>query len=119
VAAAPPATPAQAAVLEAWREVLGRDDVGVRDGFFDAGGHSLLLMELQARLEVRLGRGIPITLLLQHPTVEEFCLRVLGDGPPPPEANAAAEAEETGRGMARLRRLRERAAAAGGGERDG
>src|SRR5581483_6247189 len=47
------------AVTEAWRGVLGRE-VSPQVNFFDAGGTSLLLVELQSRLEGVFGEGIAI-----------------------------------------------------------
>ena len=56
-------------VAAAWREVLGRE-VAARANFFDAGGTSLLLVELQARLEAAVGRRLPLAELFAHPTIE-------------------------------------------------
>ena len=43
--------PRQRRVAAIWREVLALDRVGLHDNFFDLGGHSLLLVKLQARLQ--------------------------------------------------------------------
>ena len=73
--AAAPAVDAPAAgttvseVHAAWRELLGRDDVDVDQNFFDAGGHSLMVVQLQAALRRHLGVTVPIGELLRHTTV--------------------------------------------------
>ncbi|HEX7240013.1 MAG TPA: amino acid adenylation domain-containing protein, partial [Longimicrobiaceae bacterium] len=76
-AEAPRAEPRDAARLtrtervlaEVWKEVLGVDHVAPDDGFFDLGGHSLLLVRVHALLQERLGREVPIVELFQHPTL--------------------------------------------------
>ncbi|WP_255358585.1 condensation domain-containing protein, partial [Micromonospora sp. M42] len=40
-----------------WRDVLGRDTVGVTDNFFDIGGHSMALAAVYARLTEATGRS--------------------------------------------------------------
>ena len=52
-----PGTELEARIAAVWREVLEVEEVGVEDNFFDLGGHSLLLVPLQARLAAELGRA--------------------------------------------------------------
>ncbi len=61
--AAEPSTPApqtaeEQIVLEAWRQVLHVDDIGLDDDFFRVGGHSLLMTQLAARLAEASGLGL-------------------------------------------------------------
>jgi thioesterase domain-containing protein len=65
-------------VLEVWRDVLHRPQLGVEDNFFDVGGHSLLAVKLFARLERILGRKMPLAALFQAPTVRQFA-DLIGD----------------------------------------
>jgi len=37
--------------------------------FFEIGGHSLLLVQVQEKLTATLNRPVPITVLLQYPTI--------------------------------------------------
>jgi acyl carrier protein len=62
-------TPAQRRVAAAWREVLRTDRVGLDDNFFDLGGHSLLLVRLQAALRSAFGVDIALVELFQRTTV--------------------------------------------------
>jgi amino acid adenylation domain-containing protein len=62
--------PAQARVAASWRDVLALDRVGLRDNFFDLGGHSLLLVKLQARLQRDFATEFPLVELFQRTTVE-------------------------------------------------
>jgi hypothetical protein len=69
-----PRTDVEQRLAGLWRDVLGRDSVGVNDNFFDLGGHSLLLATLQARLNADLADllpagGIAMTDLFRLPTI--------------------------------------------------
>ncbi|AFU01083.1 hybrid non-ribosomal peptide synthetase/type I polyketide synthase [Nocardia brasiliensis] len=55
-----------------WCEVLGRDSVGLDEPFFEAGGTSLLLAQLQQRLSDLLDTEIDIADLFQYPTIRAF-----------------------------------------------
>ncbi len=67
---AAPRTSIEEALVEIWGEVLGTGRVGVRDSFFDLGGHSLSGVFLMARIKRRLGRTLPLAVLFETPTVE-------------------------------------------------
>lgn len=62
----------QRAIAAIWRQVLGIDEVPLRRNFFDLGGHSLLLVEVRARIEELTGRSIGMSDLFQFPTVESL-----------------------------------------------
>lgn len=65
-----PRTPEEQAVVKIWENLLGLHPIGIQDHFFLLGGHSLSAMQLLARLQADFGRPLPLTLLLQYPTVE-------------------------------------------------
>jgi acyl-CoA synthetase (AMP-forming)/AMP-acid ligase II/aryl carrier-like protein len=67
-AAHPPSTPTEVAVAAVWQELLGRDQIGIHDNFFDLGGHSLMAIAIFGRLR----GGAPslrLVDLFEHPTV--------------------------------------------------
>lgn len=68
-APAGPETDAERRVHTIWRAVLGHDRFGTGDAFFDVGGHSLLLGEVQQRLAAETGSAVPLLGLLERPTV--------------------------------------------------
>lgn len=47
----PAQSPQEQLVVDIWQEVLGLDNVGVTDGFFDLGGNSLLALRLFSKLQ--------------------------------------------------------------------
>jgi amino acid adenylation domain-containing protein len=53
-----------------WEQVLGVAPIGVRDNFFDLGGHSLLALQIFGAIEQTFGKRLPMSLLLQAPTIE-------------------------------------------------
>jgi amino acid adenylation domain-containing protein len=83
----PPRLGLEGTIATVWREVLGREQVGVEDNFFDLGGHSLLLARVHARLRAELPQAAGLTMvdLLRHPTVAALAAR-LSDASPAVEA---------------------------------
>ncbi|MEA2692360.1 MAG: hypothetical protein QOJ16_1747, partial [Acidobacteriota bacterium] len=65
-------------IAAVWREVLKVERVGAEDNFFDLGGHSLLLVDAQARLTARLGREVPLLDLFRHPNVAALARHLHG-----------------------------------------
>ncbi len=53
-----------------WRDLLGVRRVGLRDSFFDLGGHSLIAVRLFARIKKTYHVEFPISLLFEAPTIE-------------------------------------------------
>jgi amino acid adenylation domain-containing protein len=56
-------------LLTLWSDLLGRPDVGVDDDFFESGGHSLLAVQLVARIEREFGRTLSVGALFPRATV--------------------------------------------------
>ncbi len=76
---APPRTALELQLADIWETVLGRSPIGIQDNFFEIGGHSLTAARLFVQIEGRLGRSLPLTTLLQAPTIAELAL-VMQDG---------------------------------------
>jgi thioesterase domain-containing protein/acyl carrier protein len=57
-------------LAELWQELLGIDEVGVHDSFFDLGGHSLIAVRLFARIRKLFSVDLPISALFTADTVE-------------------------------------------------
>ncbi len=51
------------------REVLGRDDVGLHENFFEAGGDSISLMTVAKRLKDSFDQEVPLAMLFEYTTI--------------------------------------------------
>jgi amino acid adenylation domain-containing protein len=64
-----PSTPTERAMADAWKDLLRLDRVGVEDNFFALGGHSLLMVQVSARLRDTLGVELPLRSFFETPTI--------------------------------------------------
>jgi acyl carrier protein len=55
-----------------WRELLGLQQVGIYDNFFDLGGHSLLALRVIASVEKTTSKHLPVSVLFEYPTIEKL-----------------------------------------------
>ncbi len=67
-----------------WSEVLGVDDIGLNDSFFDLGGHSMLALQAMTRLEKETDRRLPLATLFEYPTIEKLAELLRQDKPQTP-----------------------------------
>ena len=63
-------------VAQIWREVLGLDEIGVEDNFFDLGGHSMLATRVAARLRGSFNIDLPLRKLFELPTISTLAAYV-------------------------------------------
>jgi len=67
-----PRDPVELGLLHIWREILSVADLGIDDNFFDAGGHSLLAVQLMARINQTFGRHLALVTLFDHGTIRHL-----------------------------------------------
>jgi amino acid adenylation domain-containing protein len=65
----PPRDRLEVCLAAIWEDVLKQRPVGIRDDFFELGGDSILALELVSQVERVCGRRLPVSLLLEAPTV--------------------------------------------------
>jgi surfactin family lipopeptide synthetase A len=70
----------EAAVAAVWREVLRLASVEVDDNFFEVGGTSLLILQLQTGLVKALGLRVPVVELFRHPTIRTLARHLASSG---------------------------------------
>jgi len=74
-----PRTPAEQVLCELFAEALRVPEVGIDDGFFDLGGHSILATRLLGRIQATFGTRLGIRALFEAPTVAELAGRLGSD----------------------------------------
>ncbi|MEV6105615.1 amino acid adenylation domain-containing protein [Streptomyces sp. NPDC051940] len=95
-----PRTATEAAVAEAFEQVLDLQRVGVEDDFFALGGHSLLVAQIVARLRERLAVPVQLGHIFETPQIAALAERIdagdLGGGTVlPAVAPREADADRT------------------------
>jgi amino acid adenylation domain-containing protein len=98
-----PQTRAEVVIAGILREVLGVERVSAEDNFFDLGGNSLLLVQVQSRLQAAFEREVAVLDLFSHPTVGTLA-RHLAPSTEPAAVVAADGAEKLKAGKDRMRR---------------
>jgi NAD(P)-dependent dehydrogenase (short-subunit alcohol dehydrogenase family)/acyl carrier protein len=73
---AKPDTLLEQMVADVWQAILGISEVGIRDNFFEMGGHSLLAIQLISRLRDLLQADIGLTALFEFPTVAQLAQHI-------------------------------------------
>jgi hypothetical protein len=67
-----PTSDLESTIAGVWRAALNIPEVGVNDSFFDLGGHSLLMVQVQQTLRRVLDRNLAITDLFRFPTIRSL-----------------------------------------------
>ncbi len=68
-ASAPAGSGIEGALVVMWQELLGTDQVGLDDDFFDLGGHSLIAIRLMTRIKREMSVRLQLATLLEAPTI--------------------------------------------------
>ncbi|WP_394841909.1 non-ribosomal peptide synthase/polyketide synthase [Pendulispora brunnea] len=88
----PPRNPTEATLADIWAKVLRQARVGIHDNFFEAGGDSILTIQVVARA-TRAGLQVTPRLLFQHPTVAELAGAIASGAQPAVEEEGPIEGE--------------------------
>jgi aryl carrier-like protein len=88
-----PVTSLERQVAAVWCELLRLDQVGVQDNFFDLGGHSLLLIQLHARLAQVVDADLTVLDLFRFPTISALAAHLSAPAATAPFAAVQRRAE--------------------------
>jgi amino acid adenylation domain-containing protein len=69
-------------LAQLWSKTLNLRRVGIHDNFFDLGGHSLLAVRILMKIEQHFDKRLPLSTLLQAPTVAELADLLRGNWTP-------------------------------------
>ncbi len=59
-------------LIKIWEEILGIEPIGIKDNFFEMGGHSLKVMRLVDRINEVFGKNLPVRHIFEAPTIEQL-----------------------------------------------
>jgi non-ribosomal peptide synthetase component F len=91
---ATPMTEAQQTVAEIWKKVLGAREIGLDDNFFEVGGDTLLIANVECELRPRFRTAFTITDLFEFSTIRTLAARLSGEGK---QSGVVSEAQERAR----------------------
>jgi acyl transferase domain-containing protein len=75
-AVTPPTNKAEQVLAGLWQDLLGLQEVGVDDNFFDLGGDSLLLLRIQAGILEKFDVNLSSAEMFQHTTIKSLARRL-------------------------------------------
>ena len=90
-------------IARVWQEILGIEQVGAHDSFFELGGNSLVGLKVISRLKAELGGDLSAVHLFEGPTVAALARLV---APAPEEVPTEVYNERRSRGAQRREKLR-------------
>ncbi len=90
-------------LLEIWRGVLNLETISMTDNFFDLGGNSLLVIQVQQQIRQNLDIDVPVARLFQHTR-----LKSLADYLNPETADTAKESDAQMRSIRKKQALENR-----------
>lgn len=63
-------------LVKLWGNLLNTSPIGVKDNFFNLGGHSFLAVRLMAQIQDRFGHHLTLSTLFENPTIEKLAVIV-------------------------------------------
>lgn len=59
-------------MMDIWRKILKKSDIGSKESFFNIGGDSLTATFMSVHIEEVLGKYVPVSLIYEHDTIEKL-----------------------------------------------
>ena len=73
---APPETPLEEELAQIWAKILGVEQIGIFDNFFDLGGHSLMATQVIHRINETFEVNLTLRNLFEEPTIADLALLI-------------------------------------------
>jgi amino acid adenylation domain-containing protein len=73
---AAPQTPEEEKLATIWAKILGIDQVGIHDDFFELGGQSIAMMQLLTEVEGELEVEVPVPAFLEAPSIASLAMLI-------------------------------------------
>jgi NAD(P)-dependent dehydrogenase (short-subunit alcohol dehydrogenase family)/acyl carrier protein len=107
---AAPKTSIEKTIANVWQELLGIQQIGIHDNFFDLGGDSLNIVQLNTKLKKVLKREIPVAVMFSYLTIHSFVhylnQKEQGQGNANEEIDRSDEIEKSKKRMKAVKRQR-------------
>jgi amino acid adenylation domain-containing protein len=71
-----PRTKEEQTIASIWQDVLGVQQVGIKDNFFELGEPSVLAIKVLRLVEEMTGKYLPLSTIYENPTLEKFVKRL-------------------------------------------
>lgn len=78
-----PSSPNEVLLAKSWKDLLGLDDVSVRDNFFEIGGNSIAAVRLYNNVIAGKYHGLSVASVFSFPTIQELADAMDNDGQQP------------------------------------
>src|SRR6185312_1739672 len=101
-----PQSDAERRIAGVWQELLGIEQVGVHDNFFDLGGNSLMAIRIISRLKAELGVDVSEVSIFEGPTIASLALLLAPEAAAVGAASAFEEQQDRGERRRAARRAR-------------
>lgn len=101
----PPATEVERKLAAIFRELLGMNEIGVDDNFFDLGANSLMMVRVVEKIRAELGLKMSLVRVFQFPTLSTLAAAIAGSETDP---GHAAVPPEQNRGQLRREMMQRR-----------
>jgi acyl transferase domain-containing protein/acyl carrier protein len=67
-----PGNETETRIADIWQSLLGIQQIGVQDNFFDLGGHSLIAIQVMSRLRESFRIDVPLHSIFETPTISQL-----------------------------------------------